>query len=535
MAVGIRAPQSDRSPSDSEIRAQLKRITGSSAFDTSQRTTDFLRFVVEETLADRAETISQNTIAHRVFGRGDEFDATNDPIVRMQAGRVRRSLDHYYLTAGSSDPVSIFLPKGTYVPRFEFRTASSSRTITPPVASGPVEPWPTLLVSPLHNLTGREDVEFIAQGLASDLAVELNRYTALSVFLSPHAGAEPTEARLPQFELTGAVTLRGDDYRISFHLIEKESGRQTWAHSYACPTGPARGEVLDKVVQATAATVAEDHGVLASHLRGGTSQRPCFEGGAYEAILRYLHFEVTLEPLAFVEALAALRQAVESNPECALCWSYLARLGGTHWGLGIPGEVIPIEDSISAARRGVELAPLDVRCRVVLAYVLLLGDEVDEARTEANTALQLSDMSNYWLDAVGYLLTLSGDWARGPALIRQAIQINPFPRKACYCALWLDAIRRSDAPEALSAARKASPEAYFWTPLMQAVALVTTNQLDEAHTQVERLLQMQPSFPHHAGWLIARYVKCEDLAHRIEDALEMAGVAINRQCREQTT
>ena len=41
-----------------------------------------------------------------------------DPIVRIQAGRLRRSLERYYLLSGKDDPVRIELPKGTYVPVF---------------------------------------------------------------------------------------------------------------------------------------------------------------------------------------------------------------------------------------------------------------------------------------------------------------------------------------------------------------------------------------------------------------------------------
>lgn len=530
MAAGSGTADAISAPSDAEVRDELGRITASSAFDTSQRSRDFLRFVVEETLAARTDLISQDAIARRVFGRGDEFDPTTDPIVRMQAGRVRRSLEHYYLTAGSADPVLISLPKGAYVPTFAFRAASSSTSTAPSVSASPepAETWPTLLVSPLRNLTGREEVEFIAQGLASDLAAELNRYTSLSVFLARHVDAEPTGARLPRFELTGAVALRGDELRITFHLLETESGRQTWAQSHLCPVGPARGAMLDEIVQATAATVAEEHGVLASHLRESAFQRRRAAGDAYEAILRYHYFELTHQPQAYDQAVTALRQAVESSPGCALCWSYLARLGGTHWSLGIPGEIIPIEDAIAAARQGAALAPSDIRCRLVLAYVLLLGDQVDEAKAEADAALELSGTSTFLLDGIGYLLTLSGDWERGPALIQKALHVNPFPRRACYCALWLDALRRGDAEEALVAARKSSPESHFWTPLMQAAALVEADRAEEAGVQVERLLQMAPDFPQRGHWLITRYVKFDDLTDQIEKALESAGLALSR-------
>jgi len=524
MPGGVQKGKTARAPGKREVLAELKRIKGSADFDTSRRSGDFLEFVVEETLAGRENAISQHAIAARVFGRGDEFDPATDPIVRMQAGRVRRSLEHYYLTAGVDDPVLIALPKGSYVPAFEFREA---RPKAPQSGTAPAgdDCWPTLLVSPLRNLSGREDAEFIARGLASDMAAELSREMAIHVFRSPDPEAVPKRACHARFELGGTLDLRGDDLKINLHLVDGNTARQIWAHTYFCPAGPDRGAILDMAVQTTVSMITEEHGILTRHLSEESRQRPSTGGNAYEAILRYHHFDVTNEPAVFAEALAALRKAVDANPDCAVCWSYLARLGGAHWSLGVPGDVIPIEDSIAAARRGAGLAPQDVRCRTTLSYLLLLADEVDEARHEAEVALALSGRSIFWLDAVGYLLSLSGDWERGPAIVRRAVEINPFPRRACYGALWLDALRRDDPPAALAAAREYAPEAYFWSPLMEAVALVAADRTDEAAAAVERVLRLKPDFPERAHWLITRYVKFAPLVQRIEDALATAELA----------
>lgn len=79
---------------------------------------NFLRFVVDETLAGRAERIKAYTIAADALGCDASFDPQNDPIVRVEAGWLRRALDHYYTDGGSSDPVVIELPRGHYVPAF---------------------------------------------------------------------------------------------------------------------------------------------------------------------------------------------------------------------------------------------------------------------------------------------------------------------------------------------------------------------------------------------------------------------------------
>ena len=84
------------------IRAQLKRILESEEFRASDKQRKFLGFVVDETLKDRASQIKGYTIAVSVYGRSEKFDPQVDPIVRVEAGRLRRALEHYYLTEKQS-------------------------------------------------------------------------------------------------------------------------------------------------------------------------------------------------------------------------------------------------------------------------------------------------------------------------------------------------------------------------------------------------------------------------------------------------
>ena len=101
------------------IRAALERIIASNAFDASRRNRAFLRFIVEETLAGRDDQIKAYTIGTCVLQRDEAFDPQADPIVRIEASRLRRSLERYYLIAGQDDPIRIDIPKWGYVPSFQ--------------------------------------------------------------------------------------------------------------------------------------------------------------------------------------------------------------------------------------------------------------------------------------------------------------------------------------------------------------------------------------------------------------------------------
>ena len=100
---------------DGQVLSQLDRILDHPEFQATVKMREFLRFVVEQTLAGNARYLKGFTIARAVYGRDETFDAAHDPVVRIQAGRLRRAIERYYLVAGGSDPIHIDIPKGGYV------------------------------------------------------------------------------------------------------------------------------------------------------------------------------------------------------------------------------------------------------------------------------------------------------------------------------------------------------------------------------------------------------------------------------------
>jgi len=125
------------SPELEDCRAALARVLASQLFQASPKLAAFLRFVVEAALSGQSDRIKGYTIGTEALGRGQNFDPQVDPIVRVEAGRLRRTLDAYYAGTGSDDPVVIALPVGSYVPTFTLRAADR----TP--SDVPVPPPPT--------------------------------------------------------------------------------------------------------------------------------------------------------------------------------------------------------------------------------------------------------------------------------------------------------------------------------------------------------------------------------------------------------
>jgi hypothetical protein len=110
-------------PTTEEIRAAVDRIAASDAFCGCPQLIAFLRYVIDATLRGGQDRIKGYTIAVEALGRGDDFNPQDDPIVRVEAMRLRRALQRYYANGGRHDAVQIILPLGSYVPIFR-RAAS---------------------------------------------------------------------------------------------------------------------------------------------------------------------------------------------------------------------------------------------------------------------------------------------------------------------------------------------------------------------------------------------------------------------------
>jgi hypothetical protein len=111
------------------ILEQLGRLLASEAFQGSARSGKLLRYVVEQTVNGQAASLKEYALGAEVLGKGPSFDPRTDTIVRAEASRLRSRLEKYFATEGEADRVLITLPKGSYVPQFQTRLVSLTRTV----------------------------------------------------------------------------------------------------------------------------------------------------------------------------------------------------------------------------------------------------------------------------------------------------------------------------------------------------------------------------------------------------------------------
>jgi hypothetical protein len=136
-------------PQKEAILRELESILSSPFFRTSNRSKQFLSYVVQHTLEDRHEPLKERTIGAKLFQRPAGYSTGDDPVVRVQAGEVRRRLEQYHHAGLSQSPVRIELPVGSYAPEFRWATPQHDPSASPePIQAEPEKAEPAHAAAP---------------------------------------------------------------------------------------------------------------------------------------------------------------------------------------------------------------------------------------------------------------------------------------------------------------------------------------------------------------------------------------------------
>ena len=511
------------------ISHQLERMLSSPDFRASPQQTAFLKFVVNQTLAGNAGEIKGYTVATEVFGRGPDFDQSIDPVVSIQASRLRRAMERYYLTAGEHDPIRIDIPKGTYVPTFSEQLLKNQHIAAEPAATvSAMETWPAILIRPLRNLSGDAELDFWGIGLATDLADELSHYPDIRVMIASRGNPNPDADQIATlFELGGSVRCDGERIKVTVTLKDTKTDQQVWSEARQSSIEVSRLIAFqEEISRVVAVKIAGEQGWISKTMASRWNRHPPKHMEIYKAVLLYYDFDLNGTPEAFSRALAALERAVRIEPECGQAWSMLARLLAEFYSRDIPGYGHQLETAFGYAVKGIRLSPDDLRSRVIMAYIHLLRNELAAGLAEVELALNLGPQTLFMLDAIGFFMTYLGEWERGPALIEKVIQLNPFYGNYCHFALWLNHMRQKNYFEAYRETMRLKRPAIFWDPLVKASTLGLIGKYDEGEKFAKKLLEIKPEFPGKARDLIGRYIKFEEIVERVIEGLNNVGLSI---------
>lgn len=244
---------------DKQVRDQLDRILCAESFLRSPQLSRFLRFAVEKGLAGEKNQLKELTVALEVFDRPADFDPKLDPIVRVEAGRLRSKVREYFDTVGADDRLWVGLAKRGYRPVVRVRRrASENKAETPPAVAGP-----SLAVLPIEDLSLDGALTPLAKALTAQLihllALDSPWDVAARMSIREFRDA-PEDARkiADRVKVTslleGALQQPADDQlRLQLRLVDASSGLVTWAGTFEAPLGAlpeAQQTLADKTIAA---------------------------------------------------------------------------------------------------------------------------------------------------------------------------------------------------------------------------------------------------------------------------------------------
>jgi TolB-like protein/Tfp pilus assembly protein PilF len=511
------APQND---ADAASRQQLERILSSATFRQVDRLRRFLGFVANESLDGRGDQLKEYVIGVQVFDKDSSFDPRADPIVRVQARRLRSRLVRYYREEGGADPVVIELPKGGYAPVFKRRdTGSAGRRAVGATLAG----QNTIAVLALADHSSTHDLAYFCDGLRQEIIHRLAKVKALRVLATPAGAANGadfpngTPAQVAM-QVTGGVRKSGDRLRVTIHLVDTATSSYLWSESV--DVGVADIFAAQESVAEAVVSRLEPRLIDAAH--GRSTRRPAENLAARNLYLqgRFQMNQRTEEGLR--KAVDFFERAIVEDSHYALAHSGLADAYGllTHYGVYGPADVWT--KAASSATSAVMLDPDSSEAHTSLAHVKSTQDwdwsgaerefqlaisldpgyatahhwyamsclvpmgRLDEAFDEMLLAQSLDPVSSIVARDLALVHLFKRDFDAALEHCDHAIELNPHFSPA-YWALGLVQEQRKDFDEAAAAFQRAihlSPQ----TPRMQA-ALARTYALSGKRKEATEILR----------------------------------------------
>jgi TolB-like protein len=358
--IGAHSPEA---PRDAGIRVCLDHVLASPEFTASRRRSQLLRYVVEQTLAGRAEHISEYGIGLDVFRKPESFDPRMEGIVRVEMSRLRRALADYYQKTGSADPWRIEFPTRGYIPAIVGYPALQAGTLAAQVAvvgedgGAPAQPnsrlrwwpiwsaaiiatialgalalrnaspWPapirSVVVLPLENLTGDSRNEYLSDGITEQLTDSLAHIPSFRVVARTSAfqfKGKGVDIRDVGRQLNVDAVVEGSLRKVNdrFRLTVQVNRTVDGYHILSQTFDGGMADLFRLENEMTLPVVAA--------LRPGTSfanrQEPDPEAHNLYLQARSYRGQATLE--SFQQAISYLDRAIERDPKYAAAYAALA-------------------------------------------------------------------------------------------------------------------------------------------------------------------------------------------------------------------
>ncbi len=570
-----------------EMRAQLNRVVESPYLKGSARRRDLLCYLVDETLAGRGKKLKGYSVALAVFGRDDSFDPSSDPVVRLEAGRLRRSLDTYYVNAGKRDTLRITIPKGAYIAHFarlaqvdpvepidvtvpdSAPTQTREEVAAEAPGTGKVRSnrlfavlaglavlavaglswfWlrsdmpvlaaakgPAVIVLPFEALDASGDTHRIASSITHDLISDLMRFPDLRLYsaqASVRQGADADPMELGRelgvsYAVRGNVQSNAGKLRLSAQLSDTSTGQVLWSGSFDRALTPGNLLGMRSELSATVATaLGEPFGVV----NAATAHRLTADGApsmpSYACVLRAYEYRRSFEDKLFEPALACLKVAVAEEPDYAEAW---AMLGWLHLETARQ-DMVPVAEhpasmiaAYDAAAHSVDLDSGNERGFEALAAIEFSNGNFAEAERLQRKALALNPHNPEVLVQLGWRLAVRGNWDEGLPFLEEAIARSANPPGWYFHMVAVHDYLEGNYASALAAAQRSANVGSAIGLSLAAISHAKLGDMDAAHNDLAEMAEAWPLLGRDPAAAYSNFQVDDQMVAFLVEGLRVAG------------
>ena len=393
-----------------------------------------------------------------------------------------------------------------------------------------------IAVLPFTHSGGDPELASFAEGLAEDIHAGLAKFPYLSVISRNSTfrfQAQTSDVRTlgrqlgARYLLEGGIRTGGSVLRVHVQLVDAETGAHLWAETYNRDRkGTDVLAVQDDVTDRVVATVADTSGALVRSMAASVEEKPDAELTATDVVLRHWRYQHRGTPAEHARVRDGLEKFVEREPGHADVWACLARLYVHEFALGYNRRPDPLGRALRAAQRAVDLDPTCQHARAGIAQVHFFRREVPAFRAAAEQAIALNPRDTDTLGVMGNMLADSGDFERGPKLVRRAMELNPHFPDWFRFALTVEHFQKADYAGALDELARVNMPGFFWKELWIAACAGLAGRHAEAAAAVEELRRLDPGIERQAREFMDAWLYGSGLTDRFLEGLRKAGLNV---------
>jgi tetratricopeptide (TPR) repeat protein len=482
-----------------DVLAELQTLKKSKLFERKKQISNFLEYIVKETLENRGDQITQYRIAIHALGKPKDFNPNDNPSVRMEASRLRKLLTQYYLVEGENNRYKINLPLGSYIPIFQYNDQLAIR----------VSEGPTLLPCFQSLFLSSQPVLQAFHHAKNQFTQVLSRFR----FTRTLAPCIVDERSLDDTKLlTDAFTLKKADFLALIRMEDMTNGylklicqvshtsSETiiWHHSFSLSIAQLESELECCYKQMAYEVFAESHGIAHTYWSQYLQSTYKTVPEHHQACIALRNTILDISPQSLQKAIKTCQHRLEKYPDDFLAHLTLAKSCLQSFLLQADFNKHTLQLWLSSSRNALKMSPKSAEAYMYFAAASFVQGDYEQCRS----ALLMVDKANPYDYCLKYLTAviyfLLGEIDISMERVRQVGKVSEYHSGWYYTLPFLYYFSQQKYSDALQMAGRMDDD-FYWGNVARVVAFMKTNQTTQALAEFQVLLSKHPDFMHRGN------------------------------------